>query len=75
MVRAGRGGMYSEDFEKGYVATGWPKLGDLAVFRDDPALRKKYLEVYGNDKPSRTNNAIAMILKFRDQITETPTIL
>ena len=26
MVRAGRAGIYSEDFEKGYVAIGWSQL-------------------------------------------------
>lgn len=68
MVRAGRGGVYSEDFEQGFVAIGWSELGDLSAFKDDHSLREKFLEVYGNEKPSRTNNAIAMILKFRDQI-------
>jgi len=29
MVRAGGGGKYIEDFEAGYVAVGWSKLGDL----------------------------------------------
>jgi len=68
MVRAGRGGVYIEDFEKGFVAIGWAQLGDLSQYTSDESLRKKYLEVYGNEKPSATANAIAMILKFRDQI-------
>lgn len=69
MVRAGRGGIYSEDFEKGYVAIGWSDLGDLKLFDTPESLREKYLEIYGNEKPSATANAIAMILKFRDRIT------
>ena len=68
MVRAGRGGIHSEDFEKGYVAIGWSQLGDLTHYKSDTDLREKYLEIYGNDKPAATANAIAMILKFRDQI-------
>jgi restriction system protein len=68
MVRAGRGGIYSEDFEKGYVAIGWSRLGDLKAFSNDSSLRKKYLEVFDSEHPSRSNNAIAMIQKFRDQI-------
>lgn len=68
MVRAGRGGIYSEEFEKGYVAIGWSVLGDLTQYKTGASLREKYLEVLGNEKPSATNNAIAMILKFRDQI-------
>ena len=69
MVRAGRGGIYIEDFEKGYTAIGWSQLGDLTQYSKSDSLRQKYIEVYGNDKPSATANAVAMILKFRDQIT------
>jgi len=68
MVRAGRGGIYIEDFEKGYVAIGWSKLGDLTKYTSDSSFREKYLEIHGNEKPAATANAIAMILKFRDQI-------
>jgi restriction system protein len=69
MVRAGRGGIYIEDFEKGYAAIGWSQLGDLTQYTSNDSLRAKYIEIYGNDKPSATANAVAMILKFRDQIT------
>lgn len=69
MIRAGRGGIYIEDFEKGYAAIGWSQLGDLTKYPNINSLRQKYIEVYGNDKPSATANAVAMILKFRDHIT------
>lgn len=69
MIRAGRGGIYIEDFEKGYAAIGWSQLGDLAQYPSNDSLRQKYIEVYGNDKPAATANAVAMILKFRDQIS------
>jgi restriction system protein len=69
MIRAGRGGIYIEDFEKGYAAIGWSQLGNLAQYPNNDSLRQKYIEVYGNDKPAATANAVAMILKFRDQIT------
>ncbi|MEQ7920552.1 restriction endonuclease [Xanthomonas sp. WHRI 1810A] len=68
MVRAGRGGIYIEEFLKGYAAIGWSELGNLAQYPDHASLRRKYVEVYGNDKPAAIANAIAMILKFRDQI-------
>ena len=68
MVRAGRGGIYSEDFEKGYVAIGWSDLGDLSQYATPDDLRSSYINVYGNEKPAKTSNAVAMILKFRDQI-------
>jgi len=68
MVRAGRGGIYSEDFEKGYVAIGWSALGDLSLYATQDSLRESYITKYGNDKPAKTSNAVAMILKFRDQI-------
>ena len=67
MVRAGRNGVHADEFEEGYVAIGWPQLGNY-VDLDPEALRKKYIEVFGNQKPSKTNNAIAILLKFRDQI-------
>ncbi len=35
MVRAGHGGIYSEDFEKSYVAIGWSELGDLTQYKSD----------------------------------------
>lgn len=69
MIRAGRGGIHIEDFEKGYAAIGWSQLGDLTQYPSNDSLRAKYIEIYGNDKPSATANAVAMILKFRDQIT------
>lgn len=68
MVRAGRGGIYSEDFEKGFVAIGWPELGDLSQYKTDTRLREQYLSLYPNEKPGAVGNAVAMILKFRDQI-------
>lgn len=69
MIRAGRGGIYIEDFEKGYAAIGWSQLGELTQYLNNDSLRQRYIEAYGNDKPSATANAVAMILKFRDQIT------
>lgn len=69
MIRAGRGGMYIEDFEKGFAAIGWSQLGNLKQYTNNESLRSKFIEVYGNEKPSATANAIAMILKFRDQIS------
>lgn len=69
MIRAGRSGVYIEDFEKGYAAIGWSQLGDLTQYSKIDSLRQKYIEIYGNDKPSATANAVAMMLKFRDQIT------
>ncbi|WP_444943525.1 restriction endonuclease [Microbulbifer sp. ZKSA006] len=68
MIRAGRGGIYSEDFEKGFAAVGWSQPGDLSQYSSTERLRDEYIKIYGNDKPAATANALAMILKFRDQI-------
>lgn len=69
MVRAGRRGIYSDDFKEGnLVAIGWSELGDLSQYKPDKSLREKYLAIYANEKPGATANALAMILKFRDQI-------
>ena len=70
MVRAGRSGIYFDDFAEGVVAVGWSAMGDLNAYQSVDVLKEKYTEIYGNEKPAKTGNAIAMILKFRDQITE-----
>ncbi|MFI2812124.1 restriction endonuclease [Microbulbifer zhoushanensis] len=70
MVRAGRGGKYFEEFAEGKVAIGWNALGDLTQYANIDALREAYIAEYGNAKPSQTNNAVAMLRKFRDEVRE-----
>ncbi|WOG27879.1 hypothetical protein [Endozoicomonas sp. 8E] len=38
MIRAGMGGQYFEDFERGYLAIGWNDLGDLNQLKELSAL-------------------------------------
>jgi len=33
MVRAGHGGIFIEDFEKGFAAIGWSEMGDLSKLK------------------------------------------
>lgn len=68
MVRAGRGGIHFEEFEKGYVAIGWSTLGDLNQYKSLEDLRVRFLELFGHNKPGAIANALAMILKFRDKV-------
>lgn len=69
MIRAGKGGRYFDDFEQAAcVAVGWNDLGDLRHYASNDALRNAYIQHYGNAKPGRTANAVAMIRKFRDDI-------
>jgi restriction system protein len=76
MIRAGRGGTYIEDFEtKGYAAIGWSRLGDLNQYRDVASIREAYLREYTQTKPQAMANAVAMIIKFRDQIKRGDTIV
>ncbi|WP_444896122.1 restriction endonuclease [Microbulbifer sp. SSSA005] len=70
MIRVGRGGIYSEDFEKGFAAVGWSQLEDLSQYSSTESLRDEYIKIYGNDKPSVNANALTMILKFRDQLSQ-----
>ncbi|TCK07452.1 restriction endonuclease [Marinobacterium mangrovicola] len=71
MIRAGNGGRYFNDFkEANCVAIGWNNLGDLRQYTSNEALRDAYVEYFGNAKPGRTANAIAMIRKFRDDIQQ-----
>jgi len=69
MIRAGNGGRYFDDFkDNGCVAIGWNALGDLRQYKSPEALKEAYIQHFGNAKPGRTANAIAMIRKFRDDI-------
>ena len=68
MIRAGAGGKCIEDFEKGYAAIGWTDMGDISQLKSTDDIRAKYIEVYGNEKPSRTSNTVLMLAKFRDVI-------
>lgn len=69
MIRAGNGGRYFDDFkDKDSVAIGWNQLGDLRQHTSPEALKEAYIEHFGNAKPGRTANALAMIRKFRDDI-------
>ncbi len=75
MIRAGRGGKLIEDFESGYIAIGWNELGDLTNLRSIDDLRNAYITIYGNAKPSRTANSVAMLRKFRDEIQKGDTVI
>lgn len=75
MIRAGRGGRFFEDFEAGYIAVGWNELGDLTQYPGVEDIREVYIAAYGNAKPSKTHNAVAMIRKFRDEIHKGDTVI
>ena len=76
MIRAGRGGTYIDDFEtKGYAAIGWSSLGNLNQYQDAEAIREAYLREFTQAKPQAMANAVAMIIKFRDQIKKGDTII
>lgn len=75
MIRAGRGGKLIEDFELGYIAIGWNEIGDLTKLRSVDEIRDTYIGCYGNAKPSRTHNSVAMLRKFRDEISKGDTVI
>ena len=76
MIRAGNGGRYIDNFEESNcVAIGWSQLGDLQQYKSDEDLKNAYIELYGNSKPGRTANAVAMIRKFRDDIHKGDTLI
>ena len=65
MVRAGEGGYLIEEFEKGYVAIGWRKLGDMTGVKSQDDIRAMYERAYPDSHPSKASNAVAMLYKFR----------
>jgi restriction system protein len=76
MIRAGNGGCYFDDFKDAEcVGIGWGNLGDLRQYANQDALRSAYIQHFGNAKPGRTANAIAMIRKFRDDIQPSDLII
>ena len=65
MVRAGRGGRLFQQFlEENFVAVGWNLLAPLDQHQDKAAIKAAYIRNYGNDKPGKTGNSVAMIDKF-----------
>lgn len=76
MIRAGRGGTYIEDFEtKGYAAIGWARLGDLTQYANTDAIRTAYVREITQAKPQAMANAVAMMVKFRDHIRKSDTVI
>jgi len=71
MVRAGRTGFLFDDFEKNnVVAVGWGALGDLSQYKSREEINTAYINHFGNEKPSKTSNAVAMIYKFISEIKQ-----
>lgn len=55
MVRAGRGGVFYDQFHDGNMAAiGWNTLGDLTQYKNLDALRSAYIDKFGNAKPSQS---------------------
>lgn len=64
MVRSS-GGALMEDFRKGYVALGFGATADLSDATTTEAIRSLYEKANPDEKPGATNNAVAMLRKFR----------
>src|SRR5665213_1967244 len=75
MIRAGEGGYLSEEFAKGFVAIGWPDLGDLSGQSDLEKIKILYRKAYPKDKSGKIANAAAMIHKFCNVIQKGDTVI
>lgn len=64
MVRSS-GGALMDDFRKGYVALGFGATADLSDATTADAIRSLYEKANPDEKPGATNNAVAMLRKFR----------
>ena len=69
MVR-GEGGTLFKKFEKGLVAVGWEKVGDLTNIDSREIVRELYEKNYPEDSPGKAANAIGVIYKFRSALKE-----
>lgn len=65
MVRAGKGGQTINAFSRGFVAIGWPSVGDLLGAVDRDAIRDLYVRAYPDSKAGQIPGDIAMLFKFR----------
>src|SRR5258708_5557677 len=63
MVRAGESGYLIDDFKKGVVAIGWPKLGDLSK-HDLDKLRADYGTAYPEHSVGKRQNAVSVVWRF-----------
>jgi restriction system protein len=69
MVRAGTGAFLIQDFEeKGYVAVGWTKIGDLSQVRSKEALEKLYKEAYPDISLGKFRMGVGQLARFRFEI-------
>lgn len=68
MIRASKNGILFDDFARGYVAIGWSVLGDLRQYPEKAALKQAYIEHYGDEKPSKTANAVSLVHRFAHTI-------
>ena len=64
-----------EDFERGNVAIGWNRVGDLTDATTSAKIRQAYVEAYPEAKVGEIANAVAMIHKFRSIVKAGDTVL
>jgi restriction system protein len=67
MVRCDGGALF-EKFHEGYVAVGWPEIGDLSAVSSREAVRARFENTYPEDPPGRTTNSIGVLYKIRSTI-------
>ena len=68
MVRAGERGYLVDEFARGYVGIGWNEVGDMKPLSTQEDVRREYAKHFSDSRPSKFNNDVAMLHKFRSTI-------
>src|SRR2546426_4708066 len=66
MVRAGEGGRFFDDFKnRGIVAIGWKRVGDLSKMQTRDEIRKAVENAYKDEKPGFRVVTAGQLARFR----------
>ncbi len=70
MIRAEGGALIEAFEEKEIVALGWDRIPDLSLVTSRDQVRDLYSSAYPDHAAGKQTNAIAMLFKFRVQVSQ-----
>lgn len=57
-------------FNEGFIAIGWPEIGDLSGFNTRPKMRAAYVAAYPMDKPKTVSSSYGQPYRFAHEMKE-----